>query len=77
MCVSDAFDAYIGYCNNRGWNATLTRKKFGDEIRGAVMRKHGLTVRNDVKPDGRQAQRGWVGLTAITGGGESNQMEFS
>jgi P4 family phage/plasmid primase-like protien len=62
LTVSTAFGAYVSYCNNRGWRATLSRKRFGDDISDAVTRAHGLTVRHDIKTHTGHAQRGWVGL---------------
>ncbi|MHB8523201.1 MAG: phage/plasmid primase, P4 family [Limisphaerales bacterium] len=61
LTVPICFDAYIGFCNERGWTA-LTRKKFGDLIGDAVTRQHRLTVRHDVRDENGKAQRGWVGL---------------
>ncbi len=63
--------------NQRGWTAALTRTKFGAEVVDVVVRAHGLTTRNDVKAGGTKAQKGWVGLTALTAAADSDdQMEL-
>ena len=55
----------------------MTRTKFGAEVVDVVVRAHGLTTRNDVKAGGTKAQKGWVGLTALTAAADSDdQMEL-
>jgi phage/plasmid-associated DNA primase len=59
--VPVAFEAYVEFCNVRGW-AALNRNSFGREIGNAVLRIHQLSDRNDIKDDKGKAQRGWKGL---------------
>jgi hypothetical protein len=59
--VPAAFEAYVEFCNARGW-AALNRNSFGREIGNAVLRVHRLSDRNDIKDDKGKAQRGWKGL---------------
>ena len=62
--VPAAFEAYVEFCNARGW-AALNRNSFGREIGNAVLRIHQLSDRNDIKDDKGKAQRGWKGLMLL------------
>ena len=64
LTVSDCFEAYVAFCNSRGWNAS-PKKKFGDAIADAVTRAYGLTVRHDIPDAGGKRQRGWKGLRVV------------
>jgi hypothetical protein len=62
--VPAAFEAYVEFCNARGW-AALNRNSFGREIGNSVLRVHQLSDRNDIKDDKGKAQRGWKGLMLL------------
>lgn len=65
VTVSDAFDAYTEYCQERGW-MPVPRYDFGGQIEKAVASQYGLALRHDIldfthyKP-----QRGWKGLGLV------------
>jgi P4 family phage/plasmid primase-like protien len=61
LTISDCFDAYIQYCNERSWSA-LPRNRFGHGIGDIVARQHGLAMRHDIRGASGKAQRGWRGL---------------
>jgi P4 family phage/plasmid primase-like protien len=60
LTVENSWGAYVEFCTDRGWK-TLLRKDFASQIGDVVVRTYGLTVRHDIKDQGK-AQRGWNGL---------------
>ena len=64
LTVSDAYAAYVEFCNQRGW-AALTRNKFTPAISDQVARHFAITSRNDIPDANGKAQRGWKGLACV------------
>jgi putative DNA primase/helicase len=62
LTVARSYEAYVGFCNERGWTA-MPKKKFGTVIADTVTRLFGLTVRHDIQDSNGKPQRGWKGLT--------------
>ena len=65
LTVAKCYEAYVGFCNERGWLAT-PRKRFSNVIGDTVTREFGLTVRHDIPDDADKPQRGWKGLVCLT-----------
>jgi hypothetical protein len=61
LTVTEAFDAYVKFCNEREWSPA-TRKQFGGLIGDIILRQFGLVDRNDIKGSGKKPLRGWKGL---------------
>jgi len=61
VTVSDAFDDYTEYCQQRDWTA-VTRYEFGSKIERAVSAQFGVAIRHDVMDCNLRAQRGWKGI---------------
>jgi P4 family phage/plasmid primase-like protien len=61
ITVDDCYNAYIGYCGDRGW-ITLPRNKFSQHIRDTIAREHGITMRHDLTSGMFASQRGWKGI---------------
>ena len=61
LTVAQSYEAYVGFCNDRGWTA-MAKKKFSNSIGDTVTRQFGLTVRNDIPDESGKAQRGWKGI---------------
>ncbi|HXB57988.1 MAG TPA: hypothetical protein VNU95_00380 [Candidatus Acidoferrales bacterium] len=69
MTKSEAYAAYVEFCDRRGWLA-MTRNRFGKVIVEAVAQIFGLAVRGDVKgADGKQND-GWKSLRLKTASDE-------
>jgi P4 family phage/plasmid primase-like protien len=64
LTVTEAFDAYVKFCNEREWSPA-TRRRFGGEIGDIILREFGLADRNDIRGSGSKALRGWKGLRLI------------
>jgi putative DNA primase/helicase len=62
LTVARSYEAYVGFCNERGWTA-MPKKKFGTVIADTVTRLFGLTVRHDIQDSSGKPQRGWKGLS--------------
>src|SRR4029434_9430985 len=45
LTVMQCYEAYVGFCNERGW-AAMAKKKFSNVIGDTVTRIYGLTVRH-------------------------------
>ena len=65
LTVGACYEAYVRYCNERGWVAT-PKKRFANVIGDTVTREFGLTVRHDIPDDSDKNQRGWKGLGCHT-----------
>lgn len=62
VTVSDAFDSYTEYCQERGWTP-VARYDFGGQIEKAVSAQYGVALRHDIVTlSTYKAQRGWKGL---------------
>ena len=62
VTVSDAFDSYTEYCQERGW-APVPRYDFGGQIEKAIAAQYGVALRHDITIlSTYKAQRGWKGL---------------
>jgi P4 family phage/plasmid primase-like protien len=64
LTVTEAFDAYVKFCNEREWSPA-TRRRFGGVIGDIILREFGLVDRNDIKGSGSKSLRGWKGLRLI------------
>jgi putative DNA primase/helicase len=64
LTVAQCYDAYVQFCNDRGWTA-MARKKFSTSIGDTVTRLFGLTVRHDIYQPGEKPQRGWKGIKCV------------
>jgi P4 family phage/plasmid primase-like protien len=71
VLLSDAFAAYVDFCNDCGW-AAITRNHFGKLVPDAVAQEHGIVVRHDTKDGSGKPQRGWRGLRLIRATGSSS-----
>lgn len=61
LTVSDCYEAYVQFCNERGW-VVMARKKFSNGIGDTITRLFSLTLRHDVPDQQEKPQRGWKGL---------------
>ena len=62
VTVSDTFDSYTEYCQERGWTP-VARYDFGGQIEKAVAGQYGVALRHDIVTlSTYKAQRGWKGL---------------
>jgi P4 family phage/plasmid primase-like protien len=61
LTVAQCYEAYVGFCNERGWVA-MPKKRFSNVIGDTVTRQFGMTVRHDLTDDSGKNQRGWRGL---------------
>jgi P4 family phage/plasmid primase-like protien len=62
VTVSDAFDSYTEYCQERGWTP-VPRHDFGGQIEKAIAAQYGAALRHDIlDPCSYKPQRGWKGI---------------
>lgn len=61
LTLNDAYAAYVAFCNRCGWVA-MTRNQFGRRIPDAVVQKHRVVLRRDIKDARGKDSQGWKGL---------------
>ena len=61
LTITDCYARYVKFCNQRGW-AAIPRQKFGPLVEDEVIRRHGITPRNDILDANLRQQRGWKGI---------------
>lgn len=66
ITVAECYAEYVRFCSDRGW-AAIPRQKFGPLVEDEVVRRHGITPRNDVLDASLKQQRGWKGIRLTAG----------
>ncbi len=61
LLLSDCFEEYVKFCTSRSWSP-LTKNKFGNVVSEAIVRRFGITQRNNIPDSHKKHQRGWSGV---------------
>jgi|GEM_PF-559488 len=64
LLLSDCFEEYVKFCTSRSWSP-LTKNKFGNVVSEAIVRRFGITQRNNIPDRHGKHQRGWSGVGCV------------